>query len=378
MKQLERRRWTALIQRVGDELVRKRFEDIEELQRLLYGSLINYLQDTGRIVTHDYDAAVCEGLTMEALSRDKVRWFLERARLERRYALASDTPMEKVLAHLNLLAGEQPLRGAVLLFGDEPTRYVPASDVNCLHFHGTHVVKPIPSQQVYRGNLFELVDSSVDFVMEKLARQVVPGEGRVASDVQYDIPFKVVREALVNAVAHRNYASKAGIQVMVFSDRIEVWNPGGLPEDMTVEMLRKPHHSVPRNRLLCEVLFLAHYIERAGTGTLDMIRLCADKGLPEPQFRNEGEHFVTVVWRNWLTDTLVEKLRLNERQKKAIGYLKTNGRISNKEYQQVTKAIKKTASRDLADLKNKQVVEQVGSQGAGVYYLLRHGDIMGT
>jgi predicted HTH transcriptional regulator len=115
---------------------------------------------------------------------------------------------------------------------------------------------------VYRGPLFEVVDRAVDFVMERLARRVEPGKAAVASDVTYEVPHGVIREAVVNAVAHRNYASKAAVQVMVFADRIEVWNPGGLPEALTVEDLRHPHHSVPRNRLICEPLYLAHYIER--------------------------------------------------------------------------------------------------------------------
>ncbi len=144
---------------------------------------------------------------------------------------------------------------------------------------------------MYHGPLFEIVDKAVDFVMDRLRRTVEPSDKSAASTVIYEVPFRVVREAIVNAAAHRHYASRSGIQVMVFVDRIEVWNPGGLPEDLMVDMLRGPHPSVPRNRLLCELLYLAHYIERAGTGTLDMIRLCTDAGLPEPEFRSDGERF---------------------------------------------------------------------------------------
>jgi predicted HTH transcriptional regulator len=82
----------------------------------------------------------------------------------------------------------------------------------------------------------------------------------------------VIREAVVNAVAHRDYASAGAVQVSVFADRVEVWNPGVLPAPLTTESLRQPHGSIARNPRLCEALFLARYIEKYGTGTLLMIR----------------------------------------------------------------------------------------------------------
>jgi predicted HTH transcriptional regulator len=102
--------------------------------------------------------------------------------------------------------------------------------------------------------------------------------------VRYEIPVEVVSEAIVNAVAHRDYTSNGSVQVMLFADRLEVWNPGTLPPSLTVEMLRQPHGSFPTNPLLAEPLYLAAYIERMGTGTGDMIRRCREAGLPEPEF----------------------------------------------------------------------------------------------
>lgn len=216
----------AMIRRVGDELVRRRFEDTDELLRLVYGGLIQFLQDRGFIAARDFDAAPCEGATMSDISSTHVRRFIMRAKAERKYALPVDTPAAEALAHLNLLVGSVPSRGAVLLFCDQPERFMPSAEITCLHFHGTEVAKPIPSHQVYRGTAFDVVDKAVDFVMGCLIRRVEPGSSSVASDVTYEVPYGAVREAIVNAVAHRNYASKAAVQVMVFADRIEFWNPG--------------------------------------------------------------------------------------------------------------------------------------------------------
>lgn len=124
-----------------------------------------------------------------------------------------------------------------------------------------------------------------------------PGpEGSIAP-VTYEVPQEAVSEAIVNAVAHRDYTSSASVQVMLFADRLEVWNPGQLPPPLTPEGLRVPHASIPHNPLLAEPLFLARYIEKAGTGTLDMIDLCERAGLPSPTFRQEGGQFVQVLWR---------------------------------------------------------------------------------
>ena len=101
----------------------------------------------------------------------------------------------------------------------------------------------------------------------------------------------------MNAVAHRDYASAAAVQVSVFADRVEVRNPGHLLPPLTPARLREPHGSVARNPRICEALFLAHYIEKFGTGTLMMIRLCRSRGLPEPVFEQQGDEFVVTLRR---------------------------------------------------------------------------------
>ena len=97
-------------------------------------------------------------------------------------------------------------------------------------------------------------------------------------------------------MVHRDYTDNGSVQVMLFADRLEVWNPGRLPASLTLEELRFPHQSVPGNPLLANAMYLVEYIERMGTGTLDMIRRCTDAGLPEPEFEVTGS-FVTRIWR---------------------------------------------------------------------------------
>jgi predicted HTH transcriptional regulator len=267
----------------------------------------------------------------------------------------------------------------VLLFGTAPQRYIPAAEVKCLHFHGTTVIKPIPSYKVFKGTLFAQVDESVDFVMSKLNRAVGTRQAGPAAPVDYEIPRAVVAEAIVNAVAHRDYASAAAIQVYVFADRVEVWNPGELPPSLTPESLRQQHPSVPRNPLIAEPLFLAHYIEKVGTGTLDVIAGCQAAELPEPEFFQEGDQFVLRLWRDWLTAAVVASLGLNDRQNKALGQLKTQRRITNREYRQIAGTIARTAARDLDDLVDKGLLQKVGATGRSTYYaVVSKRDVNGT
>lgn len=166
---------------------------------------------------------------------------------------------------------------------------------------------------------------------------------------------------------------------MLFSDRLEVWNPGELPPPLTMAQLRVPHASIPRNPLICDPMFLARYVEKAGSGILDMIALCREAGLPEPEFCQDGGQFVQVIWRHWLTRAVMDALGLNERQRKAVNFVKANGRISNIEYQQLTGANKKMASRDLDSLVDAGALTRVGTTGRGTYYIIpQKGDIKGT
>ncbi|HRT93992.1 MAG TPA: ATP-binding protein [Planctomycetota bacterium] len=358
-----------LIRRASRQLIRRRFADIPDLTAQLYASLVQHLEEDGLLRTVPFDAAAARGASLEDISEEKLRWFLATARRERHYILKEKTPLPNALAHLNLLHDGKPTHAAILLFGHNPQRFVFSAEIKCLHFHGTEVRKPIPSYHIYKGTVFDLVDQAVDFVMSKLARSVGTREDGPQAPVEYELPREAVMEAIVNAVAHRDYDSNAAVQVMLFADRLEVWNPGELPPGLTPEQLGLPHPSIPRNPLICEPMFLAHYVEKAGSGTLDMIARCQQAGLPAPDFEQRAGQFVTTIWRHWLTGPVLATLGLNERQKKAVAYVKVERRITNAVYQRLTGAIRRTALRDLDDLVRKGVLEPRGVK-RGAHYVL--------
>ena len=148
-----------------------------------------------------FDAAPCRGASLDDISEKSVRWFLEKAHAERNFVLDKKTSAKQALTHLDLLHEGKPTHAALMLFSKRPQKFYPliSAEVKCLHFHGVEVRKPIPSYQIYDGNVFEQVDQAVDFVMGKLNRSVTPGKS-VAADVAYEIPKFAVREAIVNTI----------------------------------------------------------------------------------------------------------------------------------------------------------------------------------
>ena len=284
----------ALIGKAGSQLVRRRFTTTAELIAGLYSALVQLLEDKELIRTGPFDAAACAEATLDDLSDEKIRLFVSIAHNVRGFPLAETTAKEEVLTHLHLLHRGRPTHAAILLFGNEPQRFLISSEVKCAHFHGTTVSKPIPFYRTYKGTAFDVTDQAVDFVLSKINLAVGTRAHSNQAPVAYEMPPEVVREAIVNAVAHRDYTSNGSVQVMLFADRLEVWNPGALPPSLTLEKLRHPHGSVPGNPLLAEPLYLAGYIERMGTGTGDMIARCKDAGLAEPEFQQTDGFVITL------------------------------------------------------------------------------------
>ena len=129
---------------------------------------------------------------------------------------------------MNMLYGEKLTNSALLAFSNNPQRFFPTAIVKCAHFHGLHVQKPIPDQKVINGDVFEQVDQAIDFVLSKITMSVGMRNESNQAPLKYEIPQAVRAEAIVNAVAHRDYNSNGSVQVMLFADRLEISNPGRL------------------------------------------------------------------------------------------------------------------------------------------------------
>ncbi len=290
---------TALIQKAERDIVRKTFASIEDLRASVYAALVRYLEEKEYIRWQPFDAAFDTKATLGDLDEEKMSTFIRTARKKRGFPLPLDSTPTELLTHLSLMDENGRIaNAAILLFGKRPQRFFITSEVKCVQFYGNVVEKPLPSYQIYRGTVFEMIDQATSFVMSRIDNWTgTRAEGETAEvPTEYELPYDAVKEAIVNAVCHRDYTSNASVQVMLFRNRLEVWNPGQLPYGLTVKKLLEPHKSLPANPLLADPMFWAGYIDKVGTGTEDIVNLCKGKGLKEPEYHQE-EDFRVVIWR---------------------------------------------------------------------------------
>lgn len=286
---------------------------------------------------------------------------------------------EMLLEKLDLLPEGKPTNGAVLLFGKNPQKYF----INlCVRIGRFKTETTIIDDKWLKGNLFQQFEETIAALKQLISvRYEIKGIQR--EDI-WDYPIPVLREAVLNALIHRDYFNIANfILIKVYDDRIWISSPGVLPEGITVDELKKPHKSHIRNPLIARAFYLAGYIEHYGSGTVRMVEWMGETGLPEPDFKEEMGGFSVYLYKDIYTKLNLTKMGLNERQMKAVAYVKDKGKITNKEYQELVSTTKKTASRDMMDLVKKEVLEQIGTTGKGTYYVLRRqrghkGDIKGT
>lgn len=221
--------------------------------------------------------------------------------------------------------------------------------------------------KVIEGNISEQIDQAEKFILLNIKKSAWIEPGKIERREKWEYPPDAIREAITNALAHRDYYSTANVHISVFDDRIEIWNPGKLPPPLTPEDLKKEHKSIPINPSLSNLLFLIKYIERWGTGTNDIVKWCVQYGLPEPIFKEVTGGF-TVILRKFQLPENLESIELNERQKQVIEYLKKNRKITNREYQNLCPDInRETLRKDLNDLINKKIIVRKGEK-RGVYY----------
>jgi len=142
---------------------------------------------------------------------------------------------------------------------------------------------------------------------------------------------------------------------------------------LTIEQLREKHSGRQRNPLIAAVFYYANLIESWGSGTLKMIELCKQQNLPEPEFveRKEGLGQFTVVFhKDIFNEEELRKRGLNERQIKAVKYVKEKGKITNREYQELSNISRQMATIDLSHLVEKGILTMKGKAGKGIAYQL--------
>jgi ATP-dependent DNA helicase RecG len=170
---------------------------------------------------------------------------------------------EKVLSNLNLICGEGKLRNtALLLFGKNPAKFFTSVQFRIGRFGRDEA--DLMFQDIVDGNIIQMTDRVIEVLKSKYLISPVHYEGLQRIE-PLEIPEDALRESLFNSIVHKLYTG-VHIQMKIYNDRIRLWNPGTLPEGMTIEQLLGAHASQPRNRLITETFYRTGFIESWGRG----------------------------------------------------------------------------------------------------------------
>jgi ATP-dependent DNA helicase RecG len=258
-------------------------------------------------------------------------------------------------------------RAALILFGKDPGKFYPNTFVKIGRFAKDDA--DIRFQETEEGNIIQLLQAVLNQLNHKFLIKTIEFEGMHRIE-KGEYPVAAIREMLLNALVHRNYMG-APIQIRVYDDKISIWNEGTLPDGLTLDALKRSHSSRPRNPIIADVCFRGGYIDAWGRGTIKIIDTCKQADLPEPEMKELDGGFIITLFKDNLTPEQLVKLGLNDRQVKAVLFVKENGKITNGEYQKLNNCSRNTASNDLGFLVQKNILVGSDIKGAGALYHLK-------
>jgi len=236
-------------------------------------------------------------------------------------------------------------------------------------------------QKEFTGPLYRQVEECEKFLIAHLEKI-----GKIEGFRRYDeyvIPLEVLREATLNAVVHRDYSMRGSdIKVFIFDDRLEIVSPGGLPGNLTVELIMKGRSEI-RNRVIARFFKEIGYIEQWGTGIVRILDLCRERDLKTPKFEDDGSFFTVVIYKTversagGVPETAggvpegaggVPEEHLDEDKKKILDYLKEKGKIRRRDIQEILKVKERRARDVLKGMVDSGLLERHG-KGANTYYV---------
>ncbi|MDR3712357.1 MAG: ATP-binding protein [Puia sp.] len=316
-----------------------------------------------------WEQQVVPTATLDDIDEDVVKRFLQKAISNNRiseHAASSDTLT--LLKNLELLNDKgEFLLAALLLFGKRPKKYAPAAYFKIGRFGRSH--SDLLFQDIVEGNILDMADSVVEILNRKYLIRPISYEGLLRKE-PLEYPEKALKEAILNSIIHKDYHSTT-IFLRIYDSQLEIWNPGKLPDSLTVDLLKSKHNSIPRNRLIADVFFMAGYIEAWGRGIDIMLEGCREYGMPEPLIVEEQDGVSVSFLKDIYTEEYLKDFGLEDRNVKALLYMKQSGSITNNKYQELFGVSKRTATNDLQLLVEKDLITKIGTTGKGTSYTLR-------
>jgi ATP-dependent DNA helicase RecG len=333
-----------------------------------------------------FDQEPTQDASLDDLDQEKLDSYLADLRRGRPRAAPTEGSREQALTHLHIVqpvAGVlRPTLAGLLMFGKYPQEFEGQLVITYLQFYGTTETEKTPrgarflDNRKFEGPVPEMVTDATNYVLAAMRKSSLI-DGLYRRDIP-EYPEEAVREAIINAVAHRDYSGFARgsyIQIRMFADRLEIQSPGGLYGTVTEENLELEHST--RNRNLMRLMEDVHLVENRGSGIKAMLEAMRQANLEPPRFEDRRSSF-WVTFRNhslmspeaitWLNQ--FARLALNDRQRLALVYLRHNERITNNDYQRLARVDSGTAGRELRGLVQADLVEQQSAK-RWTYYTLK-------
>lgn len=289
---------------------------------------------------------------------------------------AAQDSIEEILIKLNLMKNNRLTNAAIVLFSKNVAQYYTQCHIMMARFKGTTRLGQFLDNQSLYGNLFTILEESSLFIQRHMSIASSYQENSFERIDRPDLPILAIREALINALCHRDYSPHSShISLAIYDDRLEIWNPGKLPEGLKIDDLKEAHESKQRNKLISDIIYRRGLIESWGTGTLKMIELCKEHNLPEPEFKEYSGGF-SVIFKITNPQPLplignIYPEDLNVRQINIITLLQEYGSLSPRD---IISTLNETISErtlrfDLAKLKKMGILNNSGQANNTVWFI---------
>ena len=323
-----------------------------------------------------WDSVPLPKFKLKDISKNAILYFKQKASNTNRLTnniLAENDKL--LLQNLQLIEGEYLKSACALLFYDNPQKYVTGAYIK-IGFFNTD--EELLYQDIVEGNLFEQAENSMNLLLTKYLKATIDYKGIHRSE-SFPYPVSAIREALINAIAHKDYSTCNPIQISVYANKIIFYNDGQLPENRTVDTLLKKHPSKPSNPTISKIFFHSGLIEAWGRGTLKIINECKKYNLPIPIFTCEFSGFIIIF--DTKNDTKINTKgvlnkdfsKMNDTKNDTkltdliIGKIILNNLITIEELAIVVQKSRITVTRYINKLKEQKILERVGPANGGYW-----------
>ncbi|HLD58862.1 MAG TPA: ATP-binding protein [archaeon] len=281
--------------------------------------VLDYQVKTSQI---HFDQLVAKNKDRKALLQDidssKMTEFINLSKEERKRTIREDVPLEDMLFNLGLYdkKNNDLNNAAVLLFSNKPQDFVPNSSISFSVFKDQNINSAPFIKQTIGGTILTMIENSINLI-----KLYAPPVSRIKGIKRIDVfpyPYGVLREIVTNAIVHKDYFIDSEVTIRLFSNRIEITNPGGVPHGIDFEKLieGKNNISVPRNRLIATALDYAGQMDKAGHGFIRVLTTLQKDGFPKPQFPRSENSFQAIIFAGDTSSGLQKSTDLNYKKGK--------------------------------------------------------------